>query len=76
MIRITKGGHGLTGAWVHSWFVWQGGHEKRFGFIKDAKEYAVSLGASGEWVRTLEPIGPRGLKCAVYRDAAEGTVVK
>lgn len=70
-LTIRRGGVLLTGKWSDSyWFVVvPKGLNQKFRLLFDAQVYAISQGASGEWNRTLDPIGPRGRKCVVYRDA-------
>ncbi len=68
---IQKGTEGVTGNWTDSIYVihLRGMKPERANSLKEAKECANRFGASGRFVKTMEPRGRRGKLLAIYRDA-------
>lgn len=61
----------MTGRWLpKSWVVHVPMQQaQRFQLLTQAKEHAVSCGASGKWTRSVERTGPRQAEQIVYTDA-------
>ena len=73
-IAIKRGCHILTGKWLPKvWIVnLRGRQSMKVKTLAAAKALAVEHGASGQWIRTVEPTAPRGAGQVVYRDAKGG----
>ena len=72
-VNIRKGFHGLTGNWVEMYVVnGRGIKPAKFKRLNDAKARAIELGASGKFIKSMEPQGPRGRMIATYSDADSG----
>ena len=70
MIDIKQGVTSLTGRWLPTlWVVNAPGQApKKFKLLADAKDWAIGLGASGKWERTVENTGPRCKSRKVYKE--------